>query len=160
MNAGLNQFIRETETQLAEEYGASDVHLLPPPDPAKLIWPATLPVEVALRTASIKTICEAYGIEREEWDQIRQQPAFIQEVADWMDKLKQDGMSFKVKAALQSEELLKTSWRMIHDTSGRIPPSVRADLLKFTVRVAGLDASKDQGAGNTQANAFQININL
>lgn len=128
------------------------------PDPAALTWPVTFPIELALRTSTPKAICESYGITREEFDELLETPAFVDELRSWSEKLKQEGMSFKIKAALQSEELLKTSWRMIHDASGRIPASVRADLLKFTVRVAGLDASKDQAT--QQPNAFQININL
>lgn len=155
MEAGLATYLDHVDDSLAEEYGVR-----PPKDPSRLMWPVTLPIEIVLRTASLKNICESYGITREEFDEIKLQPAFVQELRDWKEKLKAEGMSFKMKAALQSEELLKTSWRMIHDTSGRIPASVRADLLKFTVRVAGLDASKEQAAGNGQANAFQININL
>ena len=127
-------------------------------DPALLGYPATLPIEVALRTAPIRRICEEYGISRDEWDELRHHPQFIKDVAVASEELKKEGMSFKMKARLQSEELLKTSWRLIHDTSGDVPPSVKADLIKFTVRAAGYEADAKNGA---QANNnLQININL
>jgi hypothetical protein len=37
---------------------------------------------------------------------------------------------------------------------------VKADLIKFTIRAAGLDGSKDQAAAQGPQNALQININL
>jgi hypothetical protein len=127
-------------------------------DPAGITYPATLPIEVALRTAPIKRICEAYGISREEWDVLRHHPLFIRDVAAAAKELKKDGMSFRMKARLQSEELLKQSWRMIHASSDEVPPNVKADLIKFTIRAAGLEA--DPKGSNQQANTLTINLNL
>lgn len=132
-----------------------------PENPAEIeLYPPTLPIEVALRTAPVKDICEAYGLTREDWEQLKAHPLFLRDVKTWQESFKKDGgLSFKMKARLQSEELLKTSWRMIHDRSGNIAPSVQADLLKFTIRAAGLDGSKESAGAGPQ-NAFQININL
>jgi hypothetical protein len=129
-----------------------------PDNPAELGYPVTLPIEVALRTAPIKTICEAYGLSREEWEVLRNHPQFVKDVAVAHDELKKEGMSFRMKARLQSEELLKTSWRLIHASNDDVPPSVKADLIKFTIRAAGLEA--DKGATGGPANNLQININL
>jgi hypothetical protein len=133
-------------------------HGLNPDNPAELGYPATLPIEVALRTAPINRICEAYGISREEWDELRHNPMFIKDVQLAHEELKKDGMSFRMKARLQSEELLKQSWRMIHASSDEVPPSVKADLIKFTIRAAGLEADNKSTANAT--NNLQININL
>lgn len=130
-----------------------------PDNPAELGWPATFPIEVALRVAPIKEICEAHGIDRQEWDRMRVDPGFQSVLAGYVDLLKKEGMSFKLKAQIQSEELLKTSWELIHGKD--TPPVVKADLIKHTVKVAGLDASLDQrNGGGGNANNFQININL
>lgn len=129
-------------------------------DPAELVYPPTLPIEVALKTASIASICEAYGLSREDWERLRRDPMFIHDVAEAHEILKKEGMSFKMKARLQAEELLKESWRMIHDRTGLTPPAVRADLIKFTIRAAGLDGSKDQANGASNANSLNIQINL
>jgi hypothetical protein len=132
-----------------------------PDNPAEIEpYPPTLPLEVALKTAPVKDICEAYGLTRTDWDALKTNPTFVHEVATWRENLKKDGgLSFRMKARLQAEELLKTSWRMIHDRTGDVAPSVQADLIKFTIRAAGLDGSKDQAAA-AQQNALQININL
>jgi hypothetical protein len=130
-----------------------------PSDPSELGWPATFPIEVALKVAPIKDICAAHGIDRQEWDRLRSDPGFQSVLVGYVDLLKKDGMSFKLKAQIQAEELLKTTWALIHGKD--TPPVVKADLIKYTTRVAGLDASLDQkgGAGGGNNN-FQININL
>lgn len=130
-----------------------------PADPASIGYPPTLPVEVALRTAPIRDICEAYNLSKADWDVLRFDPRFIADLTRAVEMLKEEGMSFKMKARLQSEELLKKSWQMIHDNSGRTPPAVQADLIKFTVKAAGLSEEKN-AANQGQQNALQININL
>lgn len=128
-------------------------------DPALLGWPATLPVEIALRVAPLKDICAAYDLSREDFEQLRQDPRFVEDVRLAVEMVKKEGMSFKLKARLQAEELLATSWKIIHSPGDTVPPAVRADLIKFTIRCAGLDASKDQAQAGSQA-PLNIQINL
>lgn len=129
-------------------------------DPASIPYPPTLPVEIALRQQPPREICRAYGIDQAEWDRLRFDPIFIDDVKKWLSELQKEGMSFKVKARLQSEELLKTTWQMIHDQTGKVPAAVQADLAKFTIRAAGLDGSKDQGLGGQSGTNLQINLIL
>jgi len=130
-------------------------------DPSTWMWPPTLPVEIALKTATIKELCEEYNISRADWLIIKETPAFQAEVVNAIDMLRKDGMDFKMRAQLQSKELLKRIWEMTHASFDIVPPSVQADLIKFTVKAAGLDASKDQAqAEDGQKNAFMIQINL
>jgi hypothetical protein len=131
-----------------------------PADPSDLGYPPTLPVEIALRVAPLADICRAYDISREQFEVLRHDPVFVADLRRAMELVKKEGMSFKLKAQLQSDELLKTSWTMIHDKSGDIPASVRADLLKFTIRAAGLDGSKDPTGGGSTGPALSIQINL
>lgn len=130
-----------------------------PRDPASLGWPPTLPLEVAMQSSSPEEICDAYNLSEADWNALCDNQAFRQEVEDAANALKKDGMSFKMKARLQSEELLKTSWALIHSPNDDVPPSVKADLIKFTIRAAGLDGSKDQ-ANQAQGPALSISINL
>lgn len=128
-------------------------------DPAHIGgYPPTLPVEIALRVAPLREICEAYGIDKDQWAALRKDPVFQRELAAAIDHVKKEGASVKLKAQLQCDELLKTSWTMIHDSSGGIPPSVRADLIKHTFRVAGL-IEPPSGTGNALP-AMNIQINL
>ena len=136
------------------------VSTLRPDDPSELGYPPTLPIEIALRTAPLKDICEVYGLDQDDWDRLRQDPVFVQDLKRCVEDLRTEGVSFKMKARLQAESLLKRSWQMIHSPSDQVPPSVAADLIKFTIRAAGLDGSKDQAAGAALNSALQININL
>ena len=133
---------------------------LNPGNPAEIeTYPATLPMEVALKTAPIKDICEAYGLSEEDWGRLKMDPMFVAEVAALRESLKKEGMSFKMKAQLQADELLNTAWSLIHAHNDDVAPNVKADLIKFVIKAAGLDASKEQ-AQQGPANALQININL
>lgn len=131
----------------------------PPPDPSELSWPTTLPIELALKTASVKDICEGYGLDKAQYEALRANPLFIEQVASLAQELRKDkGLSFKLKAQLQSEELLKTSWKLIHSTNDQVPPNVKADLIKFTWKVAGLEPEKKD---NKQVVVpLLINLNL
>jgi hypothetical protein len=109
----------------------------------------------------VREICEDYGLTSAEWDAIRVQDGFIVEVSAALEVLKKEGMPFKLRCQTQATELLKKSWEMIQAPYDQVAAPVKADLIKFTIRAAGFDGSKDQAA-NTQSNQtnFQINIDL
>lgn len=129
-----------------------------PSDPARLGYPPTFPFEIALRTSSTRAICEAYNIDEPEWELIRHDPTFLGDLERAVKLVAEEGMSFKIKAKLQAEELLKTSWRMIHDAS--TPPQTRADLLKATMRWAEYDQppGKEGGSSGGGRASFAINF--
>jgi hypothetical protein len=124
-------------------------------NPAELSFPFTLPIEVALNEYPVSEICGAYNISMEQYALISKSDAFVAALESAKGMLAKEGMSFKVKAKLQAESLLTTSWGIIHDI--RTPHNVRADLIKSTIRWAGYEAPDAQvgvGAG------FSININF
>lgn len=130
-------------------------------DPSKLGYPPTLPLELALAESPVKAICENYGLTKQDYLDLRDDPNFVAAVQGYLDELQKEGMSFKLKARLQAEAMLQQSWKMVHDKSGLVPPSVKADLIKFTVRCAGLsDEKKDAPGAGGIGTALQINIHL
>ena len=135
-------------------------------DPASLGWPPSLPFELALAQQSIRDICQAYGLTKFDYVRLRADPAFRHAVMEAAETLKQDGASFKLKARAQSEELLKTSWGLIHKPLDEVSANVKAQLIMFTIRCAGLDASVEQKAkaqATAQAaalTALTINLHL
>lgn len=132
-----------------------------PDNPADLGgWPFQLPLEIALRVAPAPTIFKAYGLEKADYDRLCADPAFRAAVKRYADQLAADGgMSFKLKAQMQAEELLEKTFELTHASYDKVPPAVQADVAKFVIRAAGFDGSKDQ-ASNKQSNQLQININL
>ena len=130
-------------------------------DPTSIAWPPTLPIELALKTASPREIQLEYGFSDEAWAELPNNPVFMRELAQACELVRQEGMSFKLKAKLIAEENLKTTWRLIHDKE--TPPSVKADLIKSTARWAGYDVKESNVVGNSgpvQANTLNIQINL
>lgn len=70
------------------------------------------------------------------------------QLADVTKELDKDGVTFKLKARLQAEAMLETSWALIH--SPATPAAVKAGLIKDTVRWAGYDSRHKTLAGSGQ----------
>lgn len=136
-------------------------------DPAALGWPPSLPLDLVLSQQPVREICASYGIERYEYERLRNNPNFRRAIETAIEMLKEeDSAPFKLKARAQSEELLKTSWALIHKPLDQVSAAVKAQLIMFTVRCAGLDASVEQKAraqATAQAaalTALTINLHL
>ena len=82
---------------------------------------------------------------------------FLQKLAAYREEVRTKGLTFRVKARAQAEELLKTSWILIHDPV--VSPAVKADLIKSTVKWAGLDTTP-ANEGQNGAGGVTITINL
>jgi hypothetical protein len=129
--------------------------------PLDLVWPPTLPIELALKTATPEEIRQEYGYSDEEWAALPHNPAFMKDLTDACELVRQEGMSFKLKARLLAEENLKTTWRLIHASADEVPASVKADLIKALARWAGFEQKPgSEGGGAVQANTLNIQINL
>lgn len=84
-------------------------------------------------------------------------PVFLKKVEHYRGEVREKGLTFKLKARAQAEELLTTSWLLIHDPA--VSPAVKADLIKSTVKWAGLEPKNEvtaEGAGG----GVKITINL
>ena len=84
-------------------------------------------------------------------------PVFLRKVRDYRTEVCEKGMTFKLKARAQAEELLTTSWLLIHDAM--VSPAVKADLIKSTVKWAGLEP-KEASVQSGTAGGVRITINL
>lgn len=82
---------------------------------------------------------------------------FLKKVEAYRTEVRDKGLTFKLKARAQAEELLTTSWVLIHDPS--TSPAVKADLIKATVKWGGLEPKGDQPEAGA-AGGVRININF
>lgn len=82
---------------------------------------------------------------------------FLKRVETYRDEVREKGLTFRLKARAQAEELLTTSYMLIHDPA--VSPAVKADLIKSTVKWAGLEpkGTEDQ---NANVGGVKIMINL
>lgn len=131
-------------------------------DPTSLVWPPTLPIELALKTASPAELQVEYGYSDAEWAALRANGVFLKELAGACELVRQEGMSFKLKAKLIAEENLKQVWKMIHQDHTLVPAAVKGKLIELTARWAGFDprTAGEGGAGQGPVNANTLNISI
>ena len=84
-------------------------------------------------------------------------PIFLKKVEHYRGEVRDKGLTFKLKARAQAEELLTTSWLLIHDPA--VSPAVKADLIKSTVKWAGLEP-KNEVTADSSGGGVRITINL
>ena len=157
----LLDFFEADEFAEAQTMGvAAAVDFLPTekltPDSQTVGFPASLPMEMAIGLAPEADIFAVYGISPVQAVRLKEVPAFAEALKHAKEMVKKDGASFRVRARIQSEHLLDKTWALIHDP--KTPPSVATDLIKTTVKWAGLDVAEKQH--EQPVFPMQININL
>lgn len=115
--------------------------------------------EIALRYEPVAIILQRHGVDKEQFAQLIKHQAFIVAVNQFRSEIKKNGMTFKLKAKLLSEDLLDMAYILAKDPT--VPAAVRTTNISNVVRWADLDpkASSATGAGG-DANQFNIQINL
>ena len=130
-------------------------------NPAKT-WPEGLPFHIALMLEGSKEskddIAKRHGIDKKELSLFVKDKLFCKQVQIYRGEIEKNGLTFTLKARAQAEELLGTSWKMIHDLEA--PYSVRADLIKSTVSWGNLNPKQGNSLSNEGLNAVNIIINL
>jgi len=124
-------------------------------------WTDRLAFDIALRLEGsgeeVGEILSRHTLELQSFQIISKDPLFLRQVGKFREEIRDKGVTFRLKARTQAEELLKTSWVLIH--SPDVSAAVKADLIKSTVKWAGLepknDFSSDGGSGGVR-----ITINL
>ena len=87
----------------------------------------------------------------------KKDPLFLRRVSDLRIDVREHGVTFRMKARAQAEELLTTSWTLIHRED--VSAAVKADLIKSTVKWAGLEP-KGEVNPNENTGGVSITINL
>lgn len=128
--------------------------------PARTSWSNRFAFEVALKLEGsgedLNEILDRHGYDANDMLVFNADPTFLKTVKGYREDVREKGLNFKLKARAQAEELLTTSWLLIH--SPEVSPAVKADLIKSTVKWAGLDTTPD-GPGDA-AGGVKITINL
>lgn len=106
---------------------------------------------------ALDELFEAHHISQDDLLVFNKDPIFLKTVQQYRDEIKEKGLSFRLKARAQAEELLTTSWQIIHDTD--TSPAVKADLIKWTAKVANLEPKPTDNTVET-GGGVRITINL
>ncbi len=124
-------------------------------------WSDRLAFDVALMLEgsgeSLQEVVARHKISATDILEYNKDPVFLKKVEHYQAEVREKGLTFRLKARAQAEELLTTSYMLIHDPG--VSPAVKADLIKSTVKWAGLEPKNDvvsDGAGG----GVRITINL
>jgi hypothetical protein len=124
-------------------------------------WNDRLAFDVALTLEgsgdTLQEVITRHGIAANDILTFNADKVFLKKVEGYRTEIRDKGMTFKLKARAQAEELLTTSWLLIHDPA--VSPAVKADLIKSTVKWAGLEP-KDVGPQEGGTGGVKITINL
>jgi len=122
-------------------------------------WNDRLAFDVALTLEgsgeSLQEIVERHRISASDIVVYSADPVFLKKVDHYRGEIRDKGLTFRLKARAQAEELLTTSWLLIHDSI--VPPAVKADLIKSTIKWSGLEAKGEVAA---ESPGVSITINL
>ena len=123
-----------------------------PSDPSlSAPYPRGLALDLVLEVGTLKEILDSYEVTPEQFKQIMKNPAFKREYDAHKESLDTEGWSFKKKAQAQADLYLNLLYRLA--SSDQTPAAVRADIMKSTVKWAGLDSP---ASTNTNNNAIPI----
>lgn len=124
-------------------------------------WNDRLAFDIALTLEgsgeSLSEITARHNISASDILTFNADPVFLRKVEHYRSEIREKGLTFRLKARAQAEELLTTSWLLIHDPA--VSPAVKADLIKSTVKWGGLEP-KEAGAASGDTGGVKITINL
>lgn len=123
-------------------------------------WNDRLAFDIALRLEGsgedVAHILSRHGIDANTLVGLKKDPVFVRRVDDYRSEIQTKGLTFRLKARAQAEELLTTSWLLIHNPD--VSPTVKADLIKSTVKWAGLEVTKDEAVSTGGGVSITINL--
>lgn len=125
-------------------------------------WTDRFALDVALTLEGsgdpLPELLSHYNMDADDMRLFYSDPVFVRRVTHFREEIRENGLGFRLKAKVQAEELLSTSWNLIHDHG--VSPSVKADLIKSTVKWAGLEPKTDVLGVGTGGGGVRININF
>lgn len=114
-----------------------------------------LAYEIALEIDDPVAVMAKYGYVGDHAVALLKEVAFALAVKNYRNEVSTSGISFKLKARVQAEDLLAHSYNIATDPDA--PASVRADIIKWTAKMAGYEPKEDGGAKGGGA-GFNLNI--
>lgn len=128
-----------------------------PQDANALSFDPRLAFELALGVADARGTFAKYGYSQDQAVALLSDPIFGAKIREYKAEVTDKGLSFKLKAKLQAEDMLTVSYMLVNNSE--TPAPVRADLIKWTAKMAGLEPTPAQGTGQGSG-AFQLSISF
>ena len=123
-------------------------------------WSDRLAMDIALVLEhsgdSLDEVLARHELTADDLGRFNSDSVFLKKVGFLRGEVREKGMTFRLKARAQAEELHTTSWTLIH--SPDVSAAVKADLIKSTVKWGGLEPKGD--IATDSATGVSITINL
>ena len=113
-----------------------------------------LTFELALGLSAPDKIFERYGYDQDSALALAKNHVFQAMLKAYVDDVKEHGLTFRAKARVQAEDLLAHSYEIATDSQA--PYAVRADMIKWTAKVA--DYEPKNNAAEAPSNGFALQI--
>lgn len=147
-------------TPLDSPVSLSYIHPMFPTAHIRTPWTDRLALDVALLLegsgATMQEVLDSHQIDANDLLTFKQDPLFLRKVDALRVEVREKGLTFKVKAKAMAEEMLETSWGLVHDPA--TSPAVKADLIKSMVKWAGYEPKND--VATEVGGGVRITINL
>ena len=118
-------------------------------------FPAQFVYELALGDIPPKDVCQAYGVSKERFKELLDNPVFVTMYQRVREEMLERGMSLKTKALIITENGLAMVHGLINNAEAA--PGVRMDAMKLAAQLAGV-GQKSQAAEGPGAAGFSISI--
>lgn len=115
-----------------------------------------LACELALRMESPEDVFQRYGYNPESAAALMESPAFTQLLERIGVEIRENGLSFRMKAKAISEELLPHAYDLATDPL--CSAAVRADLIKWAAKVAGNEPAPAKTGAEGGTGGFTLSI--
>ena len=108
-------------------------------------WSDRLAMDIALLLEgsgeTLPEVIQRHSITVADLGRFNADPVFLRKVDILRVEVRDNGMTFRLKAKAQAEELLTTSWTLIH--SPDVSATVKEKLIAHTVKWGGLEPKPD-----------------
>ena len=126
-----------------------------PVSPAELGFPPGLPVELAMGLNPPRSICEGYGVSKDDFEALAENPIFNAQFNHYMEMRSAPDGVFRLQATLMSTKALDEQYKMMIDKEA--PWAIRLKASENIVEYANLLPKKADVAGGEK---FSINIDF
>jgi hypothetical protein len=139
-------------TSIAVDKALATHRTRPTPNP----WDPRLVMDLALGLDPLAEILDRYEMVQDDYDRLCEVPSFRRDLAVTMRELRENGVTFGKKAAIQAESYLLDVDDMVQDKS--IPASTRLTAIQWMARMGRLEPKEEKSTD--VATGTQVTLNI
>lgn len=121
-------------------------------------WDPRMIVDLALNIEPLASILECYGVDMATYDHLCTVPAFRRDLAVTMRELRENGLSYAKKAAVQAESYLLDVDEMIQDKA--VAAATRLSAIQWVTKMGRLEPKEDKTDHGAAATTVNLQINF